>query len=141
MAKNPQVEQAITFLATDCLKKKPTFVNTIFSGKELVEKAGLTLSAPQILELMRDLEYTSFVRRTNKVGVDGSYYNISSFAFVALHKQGKNTEFVKKNKTPEEGLCIIFGKKQTFRLNCAGRKCRFWLAHEKKCVMEKFFVK
>lgn len=137
----PYVEKAITFLALDCQKTHSTFVNTIFSGKDLNERAGLELSQPQVIELMRHLETQCYVVRTDKQGTDGDYFNIAPHVYLILHKTRFDARFVRNLKTPETGFCIFKTKNRTFRQPCEGRKCPYYLASEKHCVLGKFFIK
>ena len=137
----PIVNEAIVWLAKDLRKNKPALTHTIFTASELNEKAGLSLSKMHESILLSYLEKTSFVVKTNKIGPTGPYFNIHRNPFIALHKGDGDSKFVSKLENPEIGFCLTKTKKKTYRMVCAGRKCKFFLASEKQCIQGKFFMK
>lgn len=133
-------EAVMEWIAKDVQLDSPLLTHTIFSGKELIQALGVELNVGQIQELLRALEIAHFVERTNKIGPDGEYYNVHRRILIQNSKSRANKDFIRQLSAPDEGFCIIVTPNKSYRLECAGRKCKFFLASEKQCVLKKFFL-
>lgn len=135
------LDEIIAWIIKDIQQENPIIAHSLFSGKELVTAVGeLNLNLGQIQELLRALELAHAISRTNKVGPDGEYYNIHRRMFIQHSLSRTNKDFIRQLNAPDEGFCHIITPNKTYRLECAGRKCKFFLASEKQCVLKKFFL-
>jgi hypothetical protein len=133
------VRSIVDFLMDDAKKRAPKLIHTIFSNVELFDAAGVTPNEQEAFDTMKMLEGMHFVYRIKKAGPDGDYFNLGQKVFNKLAPNRRDRKFVRSLREPEAGFCITKSKKRTYRMQCTGRKCRFFLDSEKICIQNKFF--
>jgi hypothetical protein len=136
---NETIRKLVVFLAKDVGSAQPTVTNTIFSGEEICNAAGIYATPVEIEEIMDFMVNVHYFFRTNKICPQGYYYNVTPHVYLLIHPSVRTKRFVNKQVEPLEGWCITYTENRIFRMSCKAKKCKFYFDSEKKCLHNKMF--
>jgi len=136
------IKKTVEWLSADIAKQEPQLVSTIFDAQELQDAVGLDLDEILLEELVILLEGINWIVRTDKVGPNGTYYNIAPRVFSAIHPNKYSGKIIKRlTKVNNDGFCIIKTEKRCYRQLCQAKACLFFFDSQNRCIKGKLFLR